>query len=50
MSLLTGARSLLASGASLPGDLMEDSRKRIGVAALSVSDQPSRLTVLVPRL
>jgi serine/threonine-protein kinase len=37
MSLLTGARSLLASGASLPGDLMEDSRKRIGVAALSVA-------------
>lgn len=37
MSLLTGARSLLASGASLPGDLMEDSRKRIGVAAMSVA-------------
>ena len=34
MSLLTGARSLLASGASLPGDLLEDSRKRIGVAAI----------------
>ena len=37
MSLLTGARSLLASGASLPGDLLEDSRKRISVAAMSVA-------------
>lgn len=37
MSLLTGARSLLASGASLPGDLLEDSRKRIGVAAMSIA-------------
>ncbi len=37
MSLFTGARSLLASGASLPGDLLEDSRKRIGVAAVSVA-------------
>lgn len=37
MSLLTGARSLLASGASLPGDVLEDSRKRIGVAALVIA-------------
>jgi len=37
MSLLTGARSLLASGASLPGDVLEDSRKRIGVAAISIA-------------
>lgn len=37
MSLLTGARSLLASGASLPGDLLEDARKRIGVAAMSIA-------------
>ena len=37
MSLFTGARSLLASGASLPGDVLEDSRKRIGVAAMSIA-------------
>ncbi|HQR16866.1 MAG TPA: serine/threonine-protein kinase [Gemmatimonadales bacterium] len=37
MSLLTGARSFLASGASLPGDLLEDSRKRIGIAASAIA-------------
>jgi serine/threonine protein kinase len=37
MTLLTGARSLLASGASLPGDVLEDSRKRIGVAAIAIA-------------
>ena len=37
MTLLSDARSLMATGASLPGDLLEDSRKRIGVAALSIA-------------
>ncbi len=37
MSLLSDARSLLAAGASLPGDLLEDSRKRIGVAAMAIA-------------
>jgi len=37
VSLLSDARSLLASGASLPGDLLEDSRKRIGAAAISIA-------------
>ena len=33
----TGQRSLLATSTSLPGDLLEDSRKRIGVAALVIA-------------
>jgi serine/threonine-protein kinase len=37
VSLFSDARSLLATGASLPGDLMEDSRKRIGVAAIAIA-------------
>jgi serine/threonine protein kinase len=37
VSLFSDARSPVASGASLPGDLLEDSRKRIGAAALSIA-------------
>jgi len=37
MSLLSDARSLLATGAGLPGDLLEDARKRIGVAAIAIA-------------
>lgn len=37
LSLLTDARSFLASGTSLPGDLLEDSRKRIGIAASAIA-------------
>ena len=37
MTSTTGQRSLLASSTSLPDDLMEDSRKRIGVAALVIA-------------
>ena len=37
MSLFSGARSLLATGTSLPGDVLEDARKRIGVAALAIA-------------
>jgi len=37
VSLFSDARSLLATGASLPSDLMEDSRKRIGAAAISIA-------------
>ena len=37
MSLLSDARSLMATGASMPGDLLEDSRKRIGAAAIAIA-------------
>jgi len=37
VSLFSGARSLLATGTSLPGDVLEDARKRIGVAALAIA-------------
>jgi serine/threonine-protein kinase len=37
MSLPTGQRSLLATSTFLPDDLLEDSRKRIGVAALVIA-------------
>jgi eukaryotic-like serine/threonine-protein kinase len=37
MNLVSNARRLLASGASLPGDLLEDSRKRIAVAASAIA-------------
>lgn len=37
LSLFANARSLLASRASLPGDLLEDSRKRIAAAATAIA-------------
>jgi eukaryotic-like serine/threonine-protein kinase len=47
VSLFSDARSLMAPGSSLPGDLLEASRKRIGAAAISIAAIWSIILVMI---